>query len=318
LAVFRKIIIMQHKVQKTTLTHQARLLGHQASVFGLGPGLREGTLLSGSGDGWLVEWDIAQPDTGRLLARVESQVFALCALPEKNQIVVGSLDGGVRWVDLTHPERTRNIGHHRKAVYDIQRVGEWVFSLGGDGKLSCWSVETGEVLESILLSAQNLRCLAHSPLRQELAIGSSDQSIFFLDANTLELRHRIVGAHEQSVFSLHYLPGERAIISGGRDARIRRWSLEGGYPAAFDWEEKAHWFTVNALAFHPSGKWFASASRDKTIKLWDANSFQLLKVLEPIRDQAHLNSVNRLLWLQDPAWLVSCSDDRSLAFWRVE
>lgn len=309
---------MHHKVQKTTLIHQARLLGHQASVYGLASGLRPGTLLSGSGDGWLVEWDIAQPDTGKLLAKVESQVFALCALPERNQIVVGSMDGGVRWVDLEHPERTRNIGHHRKAVYDIKRVGDWVFSLGGDGKLSRWLAETGEVLESIVLSAQNLRCLAYSPLRQELAIGSSDQSIFFLDANTLELRHRLEGAHEQSVFSLHYLPDEQSILSGGRDARIRSWSFRGGYPSVPDWEEKAHWFTVNDLAFHPSGKWFASASRDKTIKLWDAHTFQLLKVLEPIRDQAHLNSVNRLLWLQDPDWLVSCSDDRSLAFWRVE
>ncbi|MBK8425147.1 MAG: hypothetical protein IPL27_03820 [Lewinellaceae bacterium] len=61
--------------------------------------------------------------------------------------------------------------------------------------------------------------------------------------------------------------------------------------------------------FFTRRRFFATASRDKTLKIWDSATFTLLKVVDTIRDGGHINSVNRLLWL--PECLVSASDDRS-------
>jgi WD40 repeat protein len=80
--------------------------------------------------------------------------------------------------------------------------------------------------------------------------------------------------------------------------------------------QAAHLFTVNDIAYHPNGKFFATASRDKTIRIWDAVSFVLLKVIDSIRNAGHLKSVNRLLWVDDV--LISCSDDRSIIAWEVK
>ncbi|MCB9284910.1 MAG: hypothetical protein H6563_12605 [Lewinellaceae bacterium] len=289
-----------------------QLTGHEAAVFALCPGFETGKVLSGAGDGWVVEWDPAQPHLGRLLARVGTQIFSLASLPASRWVVVGNMQGGVHWVDIDEPEATRNIAHHQKGVFAILPVGESVFTLGGEGRITRWSAGEGQSLESLHLSNQGLRCLDYSPLRNELAVGGSDTNIYLLDADTLDIRHRIESAHGNSVFSLRYAPDGNYLLSGGRDAQLNAWSLEG--PPQRIVTQPAHWYTINGIAFHPEGKIFATASRDKTIKIWDAETFQLLKVLESIRDQGHLRSVNALLWMDH---LVSASDDRSLIIWGV-
>jgi WD40 repeat protein len=60
---------------------------------------------------------------------------------------------------------------------------------------------------------------------------------------------------------------------------------------------------------------FATASRDKTIKLWDFSSGRLLKVLDTVRYGGHVNSVNRLLWVDNV--LLSASDDRTVSIWEI-
>ena len=77
-------------------------------------------------------------------------------------------------------------------------------------------------------------------------------------------------------------------------------------------------YTINHLAFSPDGRYLASCSLDKSIKLWDATTLTLLRVLDRARAAGHGTSVNRLVWPGAENRLVSCSDDRSLAVWAVD
>lgn len=295
------------------LRHLHTCIGHKAALYTLAPGRNDRHFLSAGGDGWIVEWNLDDPDTGNLLASVGTQVFSLCSLPEQQLVIAGNMNGGVHWIHYEHPDRTRNVQHHQKGVYDILSVGDRVFTAGGDGLLTLWDRDSGHALESYHLSNQALRSIAYNEKRKELAVGSSDGSIYFLDSDTLFLKKVLPDAHQNSVFAVSYTPNGRHLLSGGRDAMLRIWETTDLRLLS---EQNAHMYTVNHITFSPDQAFFATASRDKTLKIWDAETFSLLKVIETIRDGGHLNSVNRLMWLPD--CLISVSDDRSAMLWSYE
>ncbi len=319
----------------------AQLTGHQAAVFAVGEGRTPQHIISGAGDGWLVEWDLATPDVGRLLAKVARNIFSLQLLKHQNRIVVGDMDGGVRFVDLDNPEKTLNIKHHSKGCFDIQLFDNQLFTIGGEGTITRWSVEESRSLESLQLSSKSLRAMSMCVEKREIAIGASDGNVYFLDLDTFELKKTIKTAHTNSIFSVHYTPDGTHLLTGGRDAFLKLWKLDNN-ENTLAFAAPAHLFTLNSIAFHPTNPHiFATASRDKTIKIWElqisdsrfhissfnvktpsnfqlpTSNFQLLKVIDTIRLGGHLRSVNRLFWSPFKDYLVSVSDDRSLMIWAI-
>lgn len=293
--------------------------GHKAAIYTLAPGSDERHFLSAAGDGWVVEWNLDDPETGQLVASVETQVFSLCTCAPR-RLVAGNMNGGVHWIDRDHPDQTRNIQHHQKGVFDILSTGTGVFTAGGEGSISRWDMESGRSVESFQLSNQSLRAIAFSRAKNELAVGGSDCSIYLLDAETLALKQVLKNAHANSVFSLAYSPDQEYLLSGGRDALLKVWESDAPVSSEYRLFEgtpafPAHLFTVNHIVFSPDGRLLATASRDKTVKIWDSRNFELLKVIDTIRCGGHINSVNRLLWM--PECLVSCSDDRTVSIWRI-
>ena len=293
----------------------AQLTGHNGSIFSIVPFNPDSFFLSGGGDGWVVSWDMNAPDLGRLIAKVETQIFSLAYLKAAEKVVAGNMNGGIHWIDLNHPTQTKNITHHQNGVFGILPIGERLFSIGGAGLLTEWNISESKSIESIRLTRSSLRSIDYSESRQEIAVGASDNNIYFIDLPSLRLKHIIENAHENSVFVVKYHPNGKQLLSGGRDAHLKAWELEDQYQNTNSLP--AHLYTINDLVFHPKGHLVATASRDKTIKIWDSKNLKLLKVLETIRDQNHLNSVNQLYWSNFNNYLVSCSDDRSIIIWEI-
>lgn len=296
--------------------------GHRAAVYALAPGRDERHFLSAGGDGWIVEWNLDDPETGKLIANTESNIFSLCRLPGGRHLVAGNMHGGIHWIDVEQPEQTRLIQAHRKGVFDLLLLSDQhLLSAGGDGILTLWDIHNGQPMASLQLSHESLRAIAYAPWRNELAVGASDGNLYFLDAGMLALKGTALKAHGNSVFSLAYSEKNRLLLSGGRDAFLRVWEADHE-PDSIPWPSSkspalaAHLFTINHIAFSPDGRHFATASRDKTIKIWDADAVELLKVVDVIRDGGHINSVNRLLWMGNT--LVSASDDRSMLLWALQ
>lgn len=287
----------------------AQVTGHKGSIFALHQHDKN-HFLSAGGEGWIVSWELANPDPGKLIARVESNVFSI--LQHDNTIIAGDMNGGMHWVDLRTNETT-DVQHHRKGIFGIWEWNGKIYALGGDGYISRRPIDDPRAVESVQISHQALRC--HTIIGEgQVAIGSSDGSIYLFDLEQFMVVKKIKEAHSNSVFTLAFDAVNERLVSGGRDAQIRIWDINGTVIKSV----AAHMYTVNSLCFNSDHTLLFSGSRDKTIKIWDGQTFQLLKVIEGIRDGGHLNSVNSLLWCPDQNILVSGSDDKSIGLWKIE
>lgn len=293
----------------------AQLLGHKASIYALAQGPEPHILYSAAGDGWVVEWDLREPENGQLKAQVAGNIFALHYFPERHWMAIGNMQGGVHWVDMHKGESFRNSQTHQQGVFGFLELGEELLSIGGDGTLTRWNIEKAKPLETLQLSRQRLRSIVYDETRQELLIGASDNNIYILDAQTWLLQQKIEQAHDNSVFCLAQHPRKPWLLSGGRDAHLRLWDREEAYAPLQ--AIPAHLFTINQLAFSPDGRFLATASRDKSFKIWDADSLDLLKVIDGPQREGHLNSVNCLLWSTFEDYLLTGSDDRSIRLWKL-
>lgn len=293
------------------LSRHAICSGHKAALYTLSGSHTPRHFLSAGGDGWITEWNFDAPETGRVVANVDSKIFSLAIAPPEwpdQMILAGNMLGGLHWVNRLRPTEGRNVLHHSKGIYDIIWLGNEVFTAGGDGMFTRWDAAQQRAVESFQLSNRSLRSIAYNPITGIFAIGASDGNIYYIQKSDFSLLSQ-VAAHQFAVFSVLWSPDGQVLYSGGRDALLKSWVNFNTNTSS----QPAHLYTINHLALSPDGQYLASASRDKSIKIWRANDLSLLKVLETFRDHGHLNSVNRLRWTHEG--LLSCSDDRTILIW---
>ncbi|MBD2361325.1 ribosome assembly protein 4 [Anabaena minutissima FACHB-250] len=75
---------------------------------------------------------------------------------------------------------------------------------------------------------------------------------------------------------------------------------------------EGHSNLVNSVAYHPDGKQLASASADKTIKIWDISTGKTLQTLS-----GHSNWVNSIAYSPDGQQLASASWDKTIKIWDI-
>ena len=302
---------------RPTATRIATLSGHSDAVYALAGRPGSDQIFSGSADGMVVAWNAAHPEAdGELLARVENSVYALRELPERGLLLLGHNFQGVQALDLQSKTLAYATALPPVAIFEMvySASRQRLYCALGDGTLAVLRGPDFRLENLLRLSQQSLRCLALHEGRGELAVGASDWKTYILDLDSLAVKTTLSEA-TNSVFTLVYSPDGQHLLAAGRDAHLRRYLATDGYPLADS--VVAHMYTINHLAFSGDGRYLASCSLDKSIKLWDAASLALLRVLDKSRAAGHGTSVNKLVWPGAQQRLVSCSDYRSLAVWQV-
>ena len=287
--------------------------GHKAPIYSLEEGREPHFIYSAGSDGWVVEWNLQKPDLGKVLAHIEGSVYCLKLDRSTNIFWVGQNFEGIHGVQVNDQSRVFSIAMPKKAIFDICFWDNQVWVAHDHGLISVIDRESQQIIKHIKSGDKSARkfCLIG---QDKIAIGFSDGFIRVFNTN-FELEFAWL-AHELSVFSMIYEDSSHSLLTVGRDAKIKRWLLVGENTRLVQ-EVPAHIYAIHDVVVSPDEQFFASASMDKTIKIWRANDLTLLKVIDAPRYGSHKNSVNKLLWSSFQDYLVSASDDKNISIWKI-
>ena len=290
---------------KVSVTNIATLEGHKDSVYAL-TGDGKGYVYSSGGDGMVVQWDLSKPKDGTLIAKVDSSVYALAYDP-KGLLVIGNNQKGINVVDISTKKELYSISLSAcGAIYDVMVSGNTYLVCCQNGYLYKVEIESRKVIP-IQISSKSLRSIRAKA--NGFVVSDSLGKMYFLDA-VLNIVAENSDA-EKSIFGIVVIEDQIKTVS--RDCHLR--TYEKGDLLS---DVVAHMYAINYIEMSPDKRWFATASQDKTIKIWERESNQLLKVIDETRYKGHQNSVNKLFWSRYSNLLVSCSDDRSVKIWQVD
>ena len=281
--------------------------GHRGPVYALENGV-DSLFYSAGSDGWVVQWNLAKPDLGKVIAQIDGSVYAL-KLDASGILWIGHNNEGIQGIRVADQTQAFAIPTKGLSIFSIAFVGPNAWIGHNEGLITVVDMATKSIVKHIKASSKSARsfCLLSD---DRVAVGYSDGFIRVFDAD-FQLAQTF-HAHDSSVFSLQSRGGE--LYSVGKDARIKRWSTDFQQLN----EVIGHIYAIYDLQFSPDGKWFATASMDKTVKVWESDTLTLRKVLDASRHGGHKNSVNKLIWSSFDDLLVSASDDKNLSIWKIQ
>jgi len=291
-----------------------RCLGHTSGVYDLIK-LSDKTFLSASGDRLVVSWNIDQPEQGNLIARASDSIYSICYLEGKNELLIGQAKGEIHVIDLSNNQEKRLLKVNEKGVFSIveNKSKSKVYVLGGDGVLSVLSSTDYSLIFKQKISTMKLRSVFFDEELNKTFVGCGEGMFYVFDDDTMEVTYS--NQLSKQGFSVNAIINytDDVLLCGGRDAHLR-WVDKKDYSVVN--AIPAHNYAIYKIGFSPDKKLFATASRDKTLKIWDANTNQVIQRIEHSND-GHLNSVNTLLWIDDNT-LISAGDDRSINIWKKD
>lgn len=289
------------------------LSAHKDAIYAIEPTSNGLNFLTAGADQTVLEWDLSQPDQARRLAKGEASIYYLKLLSD-NRLIIGTNAGHLYCIDHKEKkvlaERKFNLG-----IFDgqVDTKNDCVYLAFEGGGLAKIDLSTFDILEKGEVSKEHIRVLRRGG-DGLLYSGSSDGRIRIHKPTNLETTHEFK-AHSDSVFSL-YINEDGALCSGGKDAMLKWWVIKNGEYETIN-EVPAHLFTVNEIIEGPEYNQITTASRDKTIKIWEKGTLVLHKVLDREKyPGSHSHSVNRIAWLNGEQ-LISGGDDRILRIWRL-
>ena len=160
-------------------------------------------------------------------------------------------------------------------------------------------------------------CVAFHPIFSTLASGSEDTTIKIWDWELGELEKTVKG-HTKGVLDVDFggPRGGTLLASCSSDLTIKLWDPSDDYKNIRTLPGHDH--SVSAIRFIPSGaagspmsgNLLVSASRDKTLRIWDVTTGYCVKTI-----RGHADWVRDVTPSLDGRWLVSVGNDQTARLW---
>lgn len=287
------------------------LTGHMNWVLALAFSPDSKKLASASKDGTVRLWDMnTKLPLGGALRGHKKWITCLAWEPYHlddscTRLVTGSKDGKLRVWNTRTFTCTHTLSGHTSAVTCLRWSGEGViYSASQDRTIKVWDIKTGLPIKSIqghghwvntmVLSTDGiLKCGAFRMLDE-------DKKGKLTMEEARERYERIKGKSER-------------MISGSDDFTLILWqdlskNLED--ETKYKTRMHGHQQAVNDLSYSSDGRYVASASFDKSVRIWDGITGKFIATL-----RGHVGPVFQVAWSADSRLVLSASKDSTCKVW---
>lgn len=244
------------------------------------------------------------------------------------RIVTASKDGTCKIWNVRTRQALVTLSGHTDAVEAVKWGGEgFLYTASRDRTIKVWTAKEGDVLGKLVRSLKG-----HGHRINTLALSSDyicrtgpyeftpsgrpvrvfDNRITNDSNEDMEEQRKVKfeAALERYQAFCDQQGGPERLVSGSDDYTLFLW-----HPTSDKHPVKrltGHQQAVNHIQFSPDGRYFASASFDKKVKLWNGFSGEFLKTLT-----GHVGAVYQVAWSSDSRFLVSASKDSTAKLWEV-
>ncbi|KXT18233.1 hypothetical protein AC579_2871 [Pseudocercospora musae] len=158
---------------------------------------------------------------------------------------------------------------HTNGVMCLQFDDNVLITGSYDTTVKVWDINTGEELRTLHGHTSGIRTLQFDD--KKLMTGSLDSTMRMWNWKTGELL-RTFPAHQDGIITLHFTEGY--VATGSRDRTVRVWNNTS--KATFVLRGHTDW--VNCVKIDQASRTLFSASDDLTIRLWDLDTRECIRV----------------------------------------
>ncbi|XP_050428981.1 notchless protein homolog 1 [Adelges cooleyi] len=268
-------------------------------------------LVSGCKNGLIMSWNV---ETGKRLGPPmtghKQWITALCwapyhLSPECRIFASSSKDGDIRIWDVILGQCQRSLTSHTRSITCLKWGGTGLlYSASQDRTIKVWRADDGILCRTLEGHAHWVNTLALST-DYVMKTAMVPQPPYNNTQNENPL------AEAKRRFDQVVANGGERLISGSDDFTLFLWAPETSKRHIE--RMTGHQQLINCVQFSPDTRYVASASFDKSIKLWDGKTGKFLGTM-----RGHVQAVYMICWSADSRLLVSGSADSTLKVWDVK
>lgn len=257
---------------------------------------------------------IYKPDAGLLLSVLTDQTLVQLSLESVENFKI-----------------LRRIGGHHGEIIDCTYVGENETHLAiATNSPEVRILKWGSLDHGVLAGHKDIViAIDRSIDGRWLATAGKDKIAMLWDLQPLldgvgdAVCHSVFTGHADSIgaIALPRAPSSRSaneppefLITGSQDLTVKRWAIprNAGEPGKAVYTRKGHDKDINAIDVSPDNRMFATASQDRTVKVWDLESGESIGVL-----RGHKRGVWTVKFSQYDKIIATGSGDKSIKLWSL-
>ncbi|XP_008777605.1 coatomer subunit beta'-1 [Phoenix dactylifera] len=193
---------------------------------------------------------------------------------------------------------------------DLHPTEPWVLASLYSGSVCIWNYQTQTIVQSFEMTELPVRSAKFIARKQWVVAGADDMFIRVYNYNTMD-KVKVFEAHTDYIRCVAVHPTLPYVLSSSDDMLIKLWDWEKGWMCTQIFEGHSHY--VMQVTFNPKDtNTFASASLDRTIKIWNLGSPDPNFTLD-----AHSKGINCVDYFTggDRPYLITGSDDHTAKVW---